>query len=101
MARRIVPRKRGATTDANGPLTINLHGGAGPGVSEVTTYLTVISDSGRPRRVRVLGGLPDELAGNRMTDEERTEYDNRVYNAVFGGPLKAPKSPDDAEQGPQ
>ncbi|SAL55664.1 hypothetical protein AWB69_05983 [Caballeronia udeis] len=84
MARRIVPKKRGRTSDSNAPLQITIIGGL-PGYEQLDTRLTTITDTGQTRRIRVLGGLPDVLQGLLMTAEERAAHDDRVYASIFGG----------------
>lgn len=103
MARRIVPRKHGRTTGIdNSPITLAVHGGI---TDEVNQQLDVsrqmFGDDGSLRRLRVIGGLPDELAGERMSAEERAAYDKRMYGAIFGGSHKhtsAVSAPDEEQQ---
>lgn len=92
MARQLVAKKVLRAQDIQGTslLELNVAGGLAEGVSELRTKLDVDTLIGRMRRVYVRGGLPvDDLPGEHMTAEQRKEYNEKTYAAIFGSPLKA------------
>ncbi|MFM0501943.1 hypothetical protein [Paraburkholderia caffeinilytica] len=92
MARQLVPKKVLRAKDLEGTslLELNVSGGLTEGVSELRTKLeTLVPEIGCTRRVYVRGGLLNELAGERMTADERAAHDAAMYGAIFGATGKS------------
>lgn len=124
MVRRVVPRKSRSKSNVNevAPLTVTIVfldksrvpcTWDGQPVDEVQEVrFEAETDSGRPKRVRVFGGLPcvyfppvegaigygpscdciaPTLDGERMTAEQRQAHDDYQYACIFGSPGKLGK----------
>lgn len=82
--KKFVHKPRAGAVDT-GPVVVRVSGGLpeeDPNAPTASQQVRKIVADGR--RVRVVGGLPDELAGEHMSAEDRKKHDDEHYARAHG-----------------